>query len=161
MTSTPWDDPEAGRDPRIRPFLETSLPGSVSGPDVPTRRQAASGQDPPAGPRPFVLTSGRVAGLDPDIGLETQVSTRPDADHGGSGPVSTLPSEQRGIVELCAETLSVAEISARLGLHLGVTRVLVGDLRAAGYLDVYVVDPMTPHDPDTILRVMRGLLAIS
>ena len=57
--------------------------------------------------------------------------------------------------------MSVAEISARLRLHLGVTRVLVGDLRAAGHLDVHTLDIDDPHDPETILRVMHGLRAIS
>jgi hypothetical protein len=66
----------------------------------------------------------------------------------------------RAIVALCGEPLSVAEISARLRLHLGVTRILVGDLRAAGQLDVQVLDSETP-DPETILRVIRGLRAIT
>jgi len=57
--------------------------------------------------------------------------------------------------------LSVAEISARLGLHLGVARVLIGDLRAAGALHVHTTDLTRPHTPETILRVMRGLRAIS
>ena len=40
--------------------------------------------------------------------------------------------ELQAIIALCAEPMSVAEISARPTMHLGVTRVLVGDLRAAG-----------------------------
>ena len=55
---------------------------------------------------------------------------------------------------------SRAEISARLRLHLGVTRILVGDLRAAGHLDVHVLESDFP-DPETIMRVIRGLRAIS
>jgi hypothetical protein len=54
----------------------------------------------------------------------------------------------------------VAEISARLQMHLGVTRILVGDLRAAGHLDVHVLASDFP-DPETIMRVIRGLRAIS
>ena len=53
----------------------------------------------------------------------------------------------------------MAEISARLGLHLGVTRILVGDLRAAGSWTSTFVDHMS-QTPTTILRVMRGLRAI-
>jgi uncharacterized protein DUF742 len=71
-----------------------------------------------------------------------------------------LSPEKRAIVALCAEPVSVAEISARLGLHLGVTRILVGDLRADGHLDVHVLDNDFP-DPETIMRVIRGLRAIS
>jgi hypothetical protein len=104
--------------------------------------------------RPFVITAGRTDGTDPDIGMETQVSINP-----GAHPTRLSP-EMRAIVSLCGEPLSVAEISARLRLHLGVTRILVGDLRAAGQLDVHVLDNNSP-DPETIMRVIRGLRAIS
>ena len=104
--------------------------------------------------RPFVLTAGRVDGPDPNIGMETQVTVHP-----GAAP-ARLPPEQRAIVALCVEPLSVAEISARLRMHLGVTRILVSDLRAAGLLDVHVLRNDFP-DPDTILRVIRGLRSIS
>jgi hypothetical protein len=125
------------------------------------RDPAAHAQPEPAAhaPRPFVLTSGRVA-ADPDIGLQTQVTTRiedPYTTHG-------LPSELRAIVALCVEPMSVAEISARLGLHLGVTKILVGDLRTAGYVDVHVEDVRDhdySHDPDTILRLIDGLRAFT
>ena len=46
-------------------------------------------------------------------------------------------------------------------LQLGVTRVLVGDLRAAGHLDVHVGAVDDAFDPDLILRVIDGLRAIS
>jgi hypothetical protein len=54
----------------------------------------------------------------------------------------------------------VAEISARLRLHLGVTQILVGDLWAAGLVQVHTVEFDTTHDPDLILRVIDGLRAI-
>ena len=100
--------------------------------------------------RPFILTSGRVESTDPYIGLESQVTTLQAADH--------LAPELRAILELCADPQSVAEISARLRLHLGVTQILVGDLRAAGLVDVHTVD--ITHDPDIILRVINGLRAL-
>jgi hypothetical protein len=112
--------------------------------------------DPTGTPRPFVLTSGRVSG-DEDIGLHTQVTTRiedPSATYG-------LTSELRAIVALCTEPMSIAEISARLRLHLGVTKILVGDLRNAGYLDVHSDEVANPYDADTILRVIDGLRAFS
>jgi Protein of unknown function (DUF742) len=111
--------------------------------------------------RPFVLTSGRVQAADPAIGLETQVTARASSPSGPSLPLSGLAPELRAIVALCAKPMSVAEISARLRLHLGVTRILVGDLRSAGHLDVHTVDVADPHDPETIMRVIRGLRAIS
>ncbi|MFV2099598.1 DUF742 domain-containing protein [Micromonospora sp. LOL_024] len=153
----------AEQDPvvRIRPYLHESSPaGSAEPVGVP----AAVGSKPeavgPGGPRPFVLTAGRVAGADPTIGLETQVTAR-SATESWSATTARLAPELQAIVALCGEPISVAEISARTRLHFGVTRVLVGDLRAAGQLDVHVTDADEALDPDVILRVIDGLRAIS
>jgi hypothetical protein len=108
-----------------------------------------------------VLTAGRVTSADPDLRLETQVTARPGVLGRAAPGRPALTSELRAIVALCREPVSIAEISARLRLHLGVTKILVGDLRAGGYLDVHSVDPADPVNPDTILRVIRGLRAIS
>ena len=135
------DEPERSR---VRPFLARH--GSADR----TERRSVSG------PRPFVLTSGRVASDGPYIGLETQVAARDPGDP----TVATLPAEKRAIVSLCAEPMSVAEISARLRLHFGVARVLVGDLAATGHLDLRSGDIADPHDPDLIMRVIRGLRAL-
>lgn len=132
---------------RFRPFLDADI-GAGSPTDSSTERHDV---------RPFVMTSGRVAGEDPNIGLETQVT----AALWPPGGVRRLTPEQEGIIALCAEPISVAEISAKLHLHLGVAKILVGDLHVAGYVDVHVVEPTSLHDPETILRVMRGLRAIS
>jgi len=144
--------PESGAleaSPRIRPFLGTVLGGSVEE------------QQPDSVLRPFVVTAGRVRGVDPSVGVETQVTARDPDEHRSHTGQPTLTPEQRAIVELCAEPVSVAEIAAHLRLHLGVTRVLVGDLRVAGYVEVHTMDVSTPHAPETILRVMRGLRAIT
>jgi hypothetical protein len=113
----------------------------------------------PAAPRPFVLTSGRVDAVDREISMETQVSVR--WPRGAGAPAATLGPEMQAIVEMCGQPVSVAEISARLRLHLGVAKILVADLRAAGHLDVHVMDTQSQLSPETILRVMRGLRAIS
>ena len=134
---------------RVRPYLGVNA--ALGAPDGHPDGEPATAPD---GLRPFVLTAGRVTGADPDIGLETQVTARSGV------PLYGLARELRAIVALCAVPLSVAEISARARLHLGVTRILVGDLRAAGYLDVHAHD-VRPADPETILRVIRGLRAIS
>ena len=55
----------------------------------------------------------------------------------------------------------MAEISGRLRLHLDVTKILINDLRTAGYLDVHSYDSVNPNDPETILRVIRGLRALT
>ncbi|MEU7618575.1 DUF742 domain-containing protein [Micromonospora rifamycinica] len=141
---------------RVRPYLRTPPPGGGTATPVPAPEPEA---DRPTSPRPFVLTAGRVAGADPAIGLETQVTAR--SEPGRAAVVALLAPELQTIVALCGEPISVAEISARMRLHLGVTRVLVGDLRAAGHLDVHVGAVDDAFDPDLILRVIDGLRAIS
>ncbi|MER7166548.1 DUF742 domain-containing protein [Micromonospora sp. NPDC000207] len=155
----PGEEPEPERTFRIRPYLRGSSPGSARTPAAdPTPAPVPESAGPPE-LRPFVLTAGRVTGADPAIGLETQVTARDPA--WGVESVSRLAPEFQAIMALCVEPLSVAEISARTRLHLGVTRVLVGDLRASGHLDVHVSDVVDIHDPNLILRVIDGLRAIS
>lgn len=132
----------------VRPFLQSPSPGKHQ----PPRADAPGEQTTTL--RPFVITSGRVSGTDSEIGLETQVTTT------AAAAPARLPPEKRAIVTLCVEPHSVAEISARLKMHFGVTRVLVGDLRAAGQLDVHVLANDFP-DPETIMRVIRGLRTLS
>ena len=131
---------------RIPPYLRIA----------PADAPAEAGGGDPAALRPFVLTSGRVEAADREIGLETQVTLRGDA------PLRLpLTPEMQAIVRLCERPISVAELSALVPLHLGVTRILVADLRAAGYLDVHLTDIADSQSPETILRVMRGLRSIS
>ena len=106
--------------------------------------------------RPYLLTSGRVEPVDHTLEIEAQVmtSTLGASSYGG------LAFEQRDIVALCQNTLSVAEIAAKLRLHVGVARVLVGDLAAAGYLVVSRPGAWVAQDKNMIERVIRGLEAI-
>jgi hypothetical protein len=145
------DDPAHPAAPGVRPFLQNSSPAQYR---PPAGADGSLPGEPAATLRPFVITSGRVSGPDPNIGMETQVTVS------SSATPTRLSPEMRAIVTLCVEPLSVAEISAQLRMHLGVTRVLVGDLRAAGQLDVHVLENDFP-DPETIMRVIRGLRAIS
>ncbi len=47
-----------------------------------------------------------------------------------------LTPEQIDIMERCKDTISVAEIAAHFKVHLGVARVLVGDLLEAGLVTI-------------------------
>ena len=151
------EEPDPDPSVRIRPYLRSSPAAGPS--STPDAEGADDGPDGPTSPRPFVLTAGRTAGAYPAIGLETQVTARPES---GSWAVSSrLAPELQAIVALCGEPISVAEISARTRMHFGVTRVLVGDLSAAGHLDVHGGGAEDALDPDIILRVIDGLRAIS
>lgn len=157
----PEPEPEAAAPTaRIRPYLQVALTGAEVEPEDGDGGHPAA-EPAPTGLRPFVLTAGRVAAVDPAINLETQVTARYDDNCWTVPPVNRLPSELQEIVALCAEPMSVAEISARLRLHLGVTKILVGDLRAAGHLDVHLREAEHAHDPELIRRVIDGLRAIS
>lgn len=147
---------EPGQGLRMRPYLQGTTTditsGSAATPENPDRTRTR--------PRPFVLTSGRVRATGPEIGLETQVTAKPGPPP-SVAPIATLAPELQAILSLAAEPISVAEISAHVPLHLGVTRILVGDLHSAGYLDVHLADVVNPHDPEIILRVIRGLRALA
>jgi uncharacterized protein DUF742 len=151
---------------RIPPYLRVPPTGAAPIGN-PSRDAGTTGEQtrPPVDStpalRPFILTAGRVSAVDPEIDLETQVTLRRHDPRTSRVPLASLGPEMQAMVALCAEPVSVAEISARLRLHLGVTKILVADLRAAGYLDVHVADTLHPLSSDTILRVMHGLRAIS
>jgi Protein of unknown function (DUF742) len=61
-------------------------------------------------------------------------------------------------VELCRETLSIAEVSARLGIPINVVKILVGDLVDAGLVAVYQPRAADQRPSvDLLTRVLHGL----
>src|SRR3954468_473712 len=104
----------------VRPYLR-------DGPTAP-----AAPADAASRLRPYLLTSGRVGPADDELEIEAQVVT----SEYGLTSFGRLAFEHRDIVALCANTMSVAEVAARLALHIGVAKVLVADLAALGCLIV-------------------------
>lgn len=144
MTDPP-DEPAPGAGASlVRPFIGAGAAiGGVGSAGEPATV-------PDAAVRPFLVTSGRTAG-ETEIPVEAQVVVTAE----GRGAHQWLTFEYRDIVSICDEPLAVAEIAARLSLHLGVTRVLVGDLQQHGIVTTYA--PEADFDVDTILRVINGL----
>ncbi len=102
------------------------------------------------------MTGGRTRPAHTELEIEALVST---TSLGERSPKLTV--EQRAIAALCRDILSIAEISARLDLPLGVTRVLVGDMADDGMVMVH--RPAQAGDrPDLALleRVLYGLRSI-
>jgi hypothetical protein len=102
------------------------------------------------------MTGGRTQPVHADLEVEALVST---TSLGERTPKLTV--EQRAIAALCRDVLSVAEVSARLDLPLGVTRVLVGDMAEEGFVTLH--RPAQAGDrPDLALleRVLYGLRTI-
>jgi hypothetical protein len=75
----------------------------------------------------------------------------------GETAADALSFEYRDIVSLCAEPVAVAEIAARLSLHLGVIRVLIGDLQHQGMVTTFQPEVDPTDDVEMILRVINGL----
>ncbi|MET7452169.1 DUF742 domain-containing protein [Streptomyces sp. NPDC005574] len=116
----------------------------------------------PVGPasavRPFLVTAGRVAPS--AAGRPVPVETQVVATAEGLLVLDRLSFEQHDIVAACRQPQSIAELAARLRLHLNVVRVLAEDLRAAGQLTVHVPDSGVTHDASVLRRVIDGLRAI-
>ncbi len=102
---------------------------------------------------PYLLTGGRARPIDDNLEIEAQVMTTV----AGRGELPRLHFEIRDIVALCAEPHAVAEVAVRLGMHLGVARVLVGDLVATGHLTVRRPELDPTMRAQIIERVIRGL----
>jgi hypothetical protein len=117
-----------------------------------------AGEDGPSRVRPYALVRGRTRsdGAAP-IPVEAIVVTEATRD------LSELQLEPAAITRLCTRPQSVAEVSARLAVPIGVVRVLVADLAADGYVHVNLpVDPRADGTVDRVLleRVLAGLEAL-
>ncbi|HZD00764.1 MAG TPA: DUF742 domain-containing protein [Actinomycetes bacterium] len=111
--------------------------------------------------RPYTVTGGRTRPAHDDLELETLVQTVT----GTGEQLTRLGREQRFIAALCREVMSVAEISARLDLQLGVTRVIVSDMALQGVVLLHR-PRATVADADLALvelleKVLHGLKNIS
>jgi uncharacterized protein DUF742 len=106
--------------------------------------------------RPYAMTGGRTRPAHVELEIEALVST---TSLGARTP--NLGVEQRAIAALCRDILSIAEISARLDLPLGVTRVLVGDMADEGMVIVHrPAQAGDRPDLDLLERVLYGLRSI-
>ncbi|UGT61850.1 DUF742 domain-containing protein [Nocardia asteroides] len=106
--------------------------------------------------RPYAVAAGRDREARHDLDMITLVKTvRSDIR------VSRMEAEHVEIVHLCAQPLSVAEVSARLRLPLFVTKVLICDLIEAGYLTYRASAPAdTPHDPVLLQALLNGIRSL-
>ena len=121
---------------------------------APPQTNQPAGEDPRQRIRPYTMTGGRTNPTRVDLELEALVAT---SRHGMLASAD-LALEQRSILELCRETLSIAEVSARLGIPINVVRILVGDLAEDGLVVVY--QPRAADQPpsvDLLTRVLHGL----
>ena len=108
----------------------------------------------PAAVRPYARTGGRTKPVH-DLAVETLVVT----SGAGRVPSEPISLEHVPIVQLCDWAHSVAEVSALLGLPLGVVRVLLADMVEMGLIEVLRNPTDEEGFPDRLLleRVLAGL----
>lgn len=132
--------------------------GSAWGPDVDVAiesRKPESVPDQPSLVRPYSLTSGRTSPA-VELALEALIQAIPGTDD----RARDLDNINATILELCKESPSVAEIAARVGVPLGVARVLVADLVEAGHVQILATlkdDSSDAERRELIERVLSGL----
>jgi hypothetical protein len=110
--------------------------------------------------RPYAVTGGRTRPR-MDIAIEALVETTPRGRTASVRDGISHGREQQHIVSLCDGRLqSLAEISARMQLPLGVARVLVADMAADGLVAVYEPTSIDGNDAvgtELLERVLSGL----
>lgn len=114
------------------------------------------GDPPPSMVRPYARTGGRTRPVH-DLDLEALVVTTVT----GLDPSMNdlLSPEHSTVIELCEETISVAEIAARLQTPLGVARVIIADMVELGLVEVLATANASgdERDPAFLRRVLSGL----
>ena len=114
-----------------------------------------------AGPRlvrPYALTSGRTESV-VDLPIEATLEVLPSG-RDKAWPEGDISAR---VIELCATTQSVAEVSAKLHIPLGVARVLLGDLITAGHMRTRTTiseNTTTDERRALIERTLSGLRAL-
>lgn len=98
--------------------------------------------------RPYLLTGGRTRSDAGELAVEAMVAV-------SAG--STVPTDQdlAAIYSLCKTPNSIAEISAKCAMPLGVARVLVADLWGAGTLEV--LETTRSDDIAIVRRLLDGI----
>ena len=108
--------------------------------------------DEDAGPlvRLYARVGGRTAVPRDDLGLSAIIRCTP-----GVAVPEGLSADQQAALRLSRRPISLSEIAAHLGLPIGPTRLLLGELRAAGLVDTPRPEP---EDRDSSYAVLQRLL---
>lgn len=146
MNGAEADDPHAQL---VRPFLERKQPLSPFSPDseIPGTGSAV---------RAYAMTGGRAHTT---IHLEFETMLQSTAD--GREALTAVRFERADIVRLCQnDPQSVAELSARLRLPIGVVRVVASDLLSEGFLEAFQPSSNVADDVLLITRLIAGVRAL-
>jgi len=136
----------------------TSPPAPPSPPSPPpdprlVAGRAAHGDDTGRLLRPYAITGGRTA-APASLNLESQLRRTDRVDAGA------VPRwEAARILEVAGRPIAVVEIAARVGLPVGVAKVVIADLIEQGALTTGVAPPMSSEASFSSLleKVLNGL----
>jgi hypothetical protein len=137
---------ETGWSEFSRPFLP-SKPGRSASP-----HEDVSASD--IGVRAYLITGGRADVTERRLAYETMLRRTRKASE------DNLLYEKADIIGLCSEAVSVAEISARLQLPIGVVRVLASDMLGEGFLTAHAGSPDKTNDVTLLTRLINGVRAL-
>ena len=115
--------------------------------------------DSEAGPvvRPYALIGGRTRHAGEKFDLVATVR----ATHKEISDPATLSPEQMWALDLSRRSTTVADLASELNLPLGVVRILLADLRDAGYVVIRAPETGESQRGSHILReVLNGLRAL-
>ncbi|MGI9606426.1 MAG: DUF742 domain-containing protein [Acidimicrobiales bacterium] len=98
--------------------------------------------------RPYFLTRGRTRSDAGELAVEAMVAS-------AAGAEIPTDSELAAIFDLCRTPNSIAEISAKRSIPLGVARVLVADMWGSGVLEV--LETTRSDDIAIVRRLLDGI----
>jgi hypothetical protein len=112
--------------------------------------------------RPYTLTGGRTRPTGDHIDVITIVTAVPaGADQPEADRMAGLTPEHLRLLAACGSAASVAEIAAETGLGVGVTRMLVGDLRDRELVTLRAPATVSRLPQENMLRnIINGLKAL-
>ncbi|CAN5619611.1 hypothetical protein BH10ACT2_BH10ACT2_09510 [soil metagenome] len=133
----------------VRPFLDRKQPLQPISPDL-----DASGNG--AAVRAYAMTGGRA-----HTSMQLEFETMMQATADGREALTAVRFERADILRMCQhEPLSVAELSARLHIPIGVVRVVASDLVTDGFLEAFRPSTNVADDVLLITRLIAGVRAL-
>lgn len=137
--------PEPSRAPFARPFLNRESA------HLATATVGMGSSEPMV--RAYTITGGRTNTEAPQLRFESMVALTAQ----GAAASAQLTFERKKIAALLSQPLSVAEISARISVPIGVARVLVGDLVVDGTLRLFDAPADASQDISLVKELIDGI----
>ncbi len=137
--------PEPGRASFARPFLKRDSA------QLGTSTVGMGSNEPMV--RAYTITGGRTNSDAPKLRFESMVALTEK----GVAIAAQLTFERKKIAALLDEPQSVAEISAKISIPIGVAKVLVGDLVVDGILALYDAPQDASQDISLVKELIDGI----